>query len=309
MRSDGTDGPNENANAGNPVFGAGGPHEALYYDKSGGGKTVCALCPRRCALTPGETGLCLARRNVGGSLCSLNYGAISSLALDPIEKKPLRRFHPGATILSDGSFGCNFTCPFCQNHSISRGAPVTRYLPPDALVREALSARSTGNIGIAYTYNEPLVSYEYVRDAAGLARSRGLCNVLVTNGYIEQMPLRELIPYVDAMNIDLKGDETFYIGMCGGDRQTVLNTIEAAYAAGLHIEITNLLVSGRNDNAEAVTETARCVASVSESIPLHLSRFFPGYKMSELPPTDAAFVREAAAIARKYLKYVYTGNV
>ena len=309
MRSGGKAGPAGKTHADYPVYAATGGREALFYDKTGGGTTVCALCPRHCALAPGATGACLARRNDGGVLYSLNYGAISSLALDPIEKKPLSRFHPGAMILSAGSFGCNLICPFCQNHGISRGAPATRYMPPEELVSEALSARSAGNVGIAYTYNEPLVSYEYVIDTAELARSRGLYNVLVTNGYIEQAPLLRLLPYVDAMNIDLKGDESFYKDLCGGDMQTVLNTIKAAFAAGCHIEVTTLLVSGRNDNAGAVTEAALRVASVSDAIPLHLSRFFPRYKMIDLPPTDAGFVREAASIARKYLKYVYAGNV
>ena len=283
--------------------------EALFYDKTDGCVTVCGLCPRRCRLGPGETGACLARRNEDGVLYSLNYGRISSIGLDPIEKKPLYRFHPGSMILSAGSFGCNFTCPFCQNYGISRNVPETRRVSPDDLVRKAAAARDFGNVGIAYTYNEPIVSYEFVKDVSVLARSHDLLNVLVTNGYIEPEPLKELLPYISAMNIDLKGDEVFYREMCGGGQKTVLRTIEASFAAGLHIEATTLLVSGRNDNIGAVTGVARAIAHISDDIPLHLTRFFPRYRMAGAAPTDAGFVYEAARVAKKYLRYVYTGNI
>ena len=283
--------------------------EASYYIKEGGGVTVCALCPRRCALRPGGTGACLARANRDGVLYALNYGKVSSLALDPIEKKPLNRFRPGSYILSAGSFGCNFHCPFCQNHQISRSTPDCHDMTPAELVTKALSAVGGGNIGVAYTYNEPIIWYEFVTDAAKLAKSKGLVNVLVTNGCIETEPLGELLPHIAAMNVDLKGDDDFYSEMCGGDRNAVLHTIETAHTAGCHVEVTNLLVSGRNDNPEAVAAIAGRIAAISEDIPLHLSRFFPRYKMLAAAPTPAAFVYEAAAIARQYLKYVYTGNV
>jgi len=289
--------------------GVGIGREASYYIKKGGGAVECALCPRKCRIMPGCSGACLARKNRGGTLYSINYGKISSLALDPIEKKPLHRFHPGGMILSAGSFGCNFTCPFCQNHHISGNIPETAVMTPQNLVDKALSARARGNIGVAYTYNEPLVSYEFVLDAAGLARREGLVNVLVTNGYIGLGPLAELLPYIDAMNIDLKGDEAFYRELCGGGREAVLRAIETARAAGCHIEITTLLVSGRNDNIDAVEGIARQVASLSDEIPLHLSRFFPRYKMADLLPTDIDFIRDAVKTARMYLKYVYAGNI
>lgn len=283
--------------------------EALFYKKTGGGGTGCELCPRRCRLAPGASGACLARKNAGGTLYSLNYGRVSSLALDPIEKKPLYRFRPGSMILSAGSFGCNFFCPFCQNHSISRNIPETRKETPDSLVQKAVAAKEYGNIGIAYTYNEPSVWYEFVLETAMRAAREGLANVLVTNGYISPAPLAELLPHISAMNIDLKGDAGFYRDMCGGDAGTVMETIKTAARAGRHVEVTTLLVTGRNDDEKAVSGIAAAVSEISEEIPLHLTRFFPRYKMSGEAPTDPAFVRRAAEIARRKLKYVYAGNI
>ena len=212
-------------------------------------------------------------------------------------------------ILSAGSFGCNFACPFCQNHEISKNVPKTSIITPAALVEKALACREEGNIGIAYTYNEPIVWYEFVKETAELAHSENLLNVLVTNGYIEPAPLRALLPHIAAMNIDIKGDEAFYRELCGGRRRTVLNTMEAAFAAGCHVEATTLLVSGWNDNRETVDEIAREIAAVSDEIPLHLSRFFPRYRMADAPPTSVAFVYEAVSAAKAHLKYVYPGNI
>jgi len=282
---------------------------ALYYEKADGGRTVCRLCPRGCSVAPGGTGVCLARRNDAGELYAINYGRVTSLNLDPIEKKPLRRFHPGSMILSAGSFGCNFKCPFCQNHHISAGEPESGYMAPDTLIRAAISAKTGGNIGVAFTYNEPLIWYEYVLDAARIAAGSGLYTALVTNGYINEAPFRALLPFISAMNVDLKGDGPFYRDLCGGRREDVLRTIRLAHAAGIHVEVTTLLVSGYNDNQNAVDEAARSVAAVSEDIPLHLSRFFPRYKMTGAPPTGAAFVTSAIKTARKYLTYVYGGNM
>lgn len=301
--------PSENEAAGSTGHQDHIMREALFYEKAEGGIAICALCPRRCAIPPGATGTCLARRNLGGTLYSLNYSKISSLSLDPIEKKPLYRFHPGSWILSAGSFGCNFMCPFCQNHSISRSIPQTYDMPPESLVERALLARADGNIGIAYTYNEPIIWYEYVKETAALGAAAGLRNVLVTNGCIEHAPLDALLPYIDAMNVDLKGDDEFYSELCKGWRAPVIRTIEASHAAGCHVEATMLLVSGRNDNRAAVEGAALSIAAISEEIPLHLSRFFPRYKMAGARPTDPAFVFEAAVLARRHLKYVYPGNV
>ena len=283
--------------------------EAMFYDKSGGGLIICGLCPRRCSILPGGIGACLARHNEGGTLYSLNYAKITSISLDPIEKKPLKKFHPGAMILSAGSFGCNFTCPFCQNYAISQSVPQTLAIAPDALVRRALAARNSGNIGIAYTYNEPIIWYEYVKETSELAQAENLLNVLVTNGYINAGPLEALLPYIAAMNIDLKGGEDFYKRMCGGDMQAVLNTIKMAHSAGCHVEITNLLVSGWNDNAGAVEEISSRIAAISDEIPLHLSRFFPRHNMQNSQPTDTAFTLEAVKIASAHLKFVYPGNI
>ena len=283
--------------------------EAQYYSKQSGGITVCRLCPKQCNIAPGNTGACRARQNRGGVLYALNYGEVSSVALDPIEKKPLRRFFPGSTILSAGSFGCNFHCPFCQNYGISQEKPQTAAMPPEELVQSALSARGRGNIGIAYTYNEPLIWYEYVKETAELAHGNGLLNVLVTNGYINPAPLAALLPSIDAMNIDIKGGDAFYRELCGADRQTVLNTLQASYSAGLHIEATLLLVSGHNDNLHIVEDIARKIAGVCTDIPLHISRFFPRYKMPDMPPTDMGFMGEAVQAAKSHLAYVYAGNV
>ena len=283
--------------------------EAMYYSKAGDGKTICALCPRMCALMPGSTGACMARMNEAGTLYSMNYAKVTSVSLDPIEKKPLRRFYPGSMILSVGSFGCNFSCPYCQNYGISQSTPQTLAMAPGALVRRALAAKNSGNIGLAFTYNEPIVCYEFVRETSEQAYDGGLLNVLVTNGYINPEPLNELLPFIAALNIDLKGSEAFYKEMCGGNRRTVLRSIEAAYAAGCHVEVTNLLVTGWNDNQSAVKEIAGAIASISDEIPLHLSRFFPRHNMQGVLPTDSEFVHDAVKIAGAHLKYVYPGNV
>ena len=271
---------------------------------------ICELCFHHCDLAEGQTGLCRARACRGGAVVPLNYGKVASLALDPIEKKPLRRFHPGSQILSVGSFGCNLRCPFCQNHEISmagEGELETLELSPEALADKALALRPYGNIGAAYTYNEPLVGYEYVRDCAALVRERGLVNVLVTNGTIEEAPWRELLPLIDAANIDLKGFTPGWYRKLGGDLETVKRSIALA-AEGRHVEVTTLLVPGENDGEEEVRALARWLASVDRGIPLHLSRFFPRHHMQDRPPTPVERVYRLADAAREYLAFVYTGN-
>ena len=282
--------------------------EAAYFDAQGLQSIRCQLCPRQCVLKPGETGACHSRMNRGGVGISLNYGRISALALDPIEKKPLARFFPGSRILSVGSFGCNLKCPYCQNHSIADAVPQTQAMNSAELVDRALALKSQGNIGIAFTYNEPAVWYEYVLETARLAHEVRLKNVLVTNGFINQEPLEQLLPVIDAMNIDLKGDTQFYREVCKGSLAAVEQTIRRASCA-CHVELTTLLVTGYNDNLEFVERTARWIASVSADIPLHLSRFFPRYRMTETEPTDRAFVLNAVDTARKHLRHVYAGNV
>lgn len=273
-------------------------------------KALCELCFHHCALDEGQTGLCRARACQDGKIVSLNYGKLTSLALDPIEKKPLRRFHPGSLILSVGSFGCNMRCPFCQNHEISMagdsGIPTVEVFP-EQLAAKAAELVPRGNIGVAYTYNEPLIGYEYVQDCASLVHEQGMVNVLVTNGTIEEEPWRALLPLVDAANIDLKGFTPSWYQRLGGDLETVKRSIALA-AERCHVEVTTLLIPGENDSEEEIRELARWLASISSEIPLHLSRFFPQYQMVDSPPTPVEQVYRLAEAARGYLSYVYTGN-
>ena len=273
-------------------------------------KTRCELCFHHCALDEGQTGLCRARACQDGKIVSLNYGKLTSLALDPIEKKPLRRFHPGSLILSVGSFGCNLRCPFCQNHEISMagdsGIPTVE-VSPEQLAAKAAELVPQGNIGVAYTYNEPLIGYEYVQDCAALVHEQGMVNVLVTNGTVEEEPWRALLPLIDAANIDLKGFTSAWYRRLGGDLETVKRSIALA-AERCHVEVTTLLIPGENDSEEEIRELARWLSSISSEIPLHLSRFFPRYQMLDRPPAPVEQVSRLAETARRYLSYVYTGN-
>lgn len=270
---------------------------------------VCELCFHHCTLDEGQTGLCRARANRDGQIVSLNYGKLTAWALDPIEKKPLRRFHPGSMVLSVGSFGCNLRCPFCQNAAIAAaGADIpTRDCPPEALVREAVRLQARGNIGVAYTYNEPLVGYEYVRDCAALVHEAGLKNVLVTNGTIEEQPWRALLPWIDAVNIDLKGFTAEWYRRLGGDLETVKRSIALA-AQTCHVEVTTLIVPGENDGEDEMRALSAWLAAVRPDIPLHVSRFFPRHHMTDRPPTPVKTVYHLADIARENLQSVYTGN-
>lgn len=270
---------------------------------------TCALCFHHCTLAEGQTGLCRARANRGGVIVPLNYGRITALALDPIEKKPLRRFHPGSRILSVGSFGCNLCCPFCQNAGIAAvGAETdTRDCPPETLVQTALELRAQGNIGVAYTYNEPLVGYEYLRDCAALVRRAGMVNVLVTNGTIAEQPWRDLLPLLDAVNIDLKGFTESWYRRLGGDLETVRRAIALA-ARCCHLEVTTLVVPGENDSEAEMRALSAWLASLDPEIPLHVSRFFPRHRMQDRPPTPVETVYRLAEVARERLRYVYTGN-
>ena len=273
-------------------------------------KQRCELCFHRCALEEGQTGLCRARINRGGTILPLNYGKVTSLALDPIEKKPLRRFHSGSMILSVGSFGCNLRCPFCQNHEISmagEGELDTEELLPNDLAALAERLRPRGNIGVAYTYNEPLIGYEYVRDCAVAVRARGMVNVLVSNGTVEEAPWRELLPLIDSANIDLKGFTEGWYRRLGGDLEAVKRNIVLA-AERCHVEVTTLLVPGENDSEAEIRALSRWLSGIDPDIPLHLSRFFPRYRMTDRPPTDVNAVYRLAEVARESLRWVYTGN-
>ena len=273
-------------------------------------KLECGVCHYHCKLSENQTGVCKARSNIDGKIVPVNYGEITSIALDPIEKKPLSRFYPGSKILSLGSYGCNLKCSFCQNHEISmvgKGELRTQHATPEDVVKIALDLIPRGNIGIAYTYNEPLVGYEFVRDCAKLAKSNNLKNVVVTNGCFNEQVLNEISPYIDAFNIDLKGFSHKFYKNIGGDFQLVKNFISKAHK-NAHIEITTLIIPGENDSQEEIIELSDFIASLNNDIPLHISRFFPCYEMTEKKPTEIKKVYELADIARRKLKYVYQGN-
>ena len=272
---------------------------------------ACDICPHGCVLAPGQTGRCRARSNRDGVIISDNYGIVTALALDPIEKKPLYHFHPGSRILSVGSFGCNMHCPFCQNSHISMiGMSAIKpghAMKPEELVEAALSERKKGNIGIAYTYNEPLIGYEFVLDCAAIAVQSGMANVMVTNGYIRREPLLKMLPYIQAMNIDLKGFRKEYYIKLGGGLETAKETIALA-AEACHVEVTTLIVPGENDSETEMEELAAWLSGVDPNIPYHVSRFFPNWKMTDREPTPVSKIYCLANIARRYLNHVYEGN-
>lgn len=279
--------------------------EARFYEAVGH-TAHCKLCPHGCVIRDGKTGLCNVRRNIGGVLYSESYGQISSLALDPIEKKPLRHFHPGRHILSIGSYGCSMSCPYCQNSSISQSIPQTQFIPPEELVE--LAKACPGNLGIAFTYNEPFVSMEYLLDTAPLIKEAGLNVVLVTSGMANEDPLEALLPYVDAMNIDVKGFRQSYYRKLGGDLKTVKRTVKKC-AGDCHVEATTLIVPGENDSEEEMHDLSCWLLSISPDIPLHVTRFFPCYKMTDRPPTPIPTLYKLAETAKRQLKHVYIGNV
>ena len=274
---------------------------------------VCGACPRHCRLAEGALGFCRARKAAGGRVVAANYGKVTSLALDPIEKKPIAFFHSGENVLSVGSFGCNLRCPFCQNDSISQcgeNGVACQSVAPGELAELALKVRrERGNIGLAYTYNEPLVGWEFVRDCAREVHARGMLNVLVSNGCAEAEVVEELAPLIDAANIDLKGPSQEYYDWVGGDFAAVCRTIRMLHAAGCHVEVTTLIVPGRNDEEGDIDAIAEFVASVSPEIPLHVTRFFPRFRMADGEPTPVVTVRRLAEVARRRLKHVLTGNL
>ena len=277
---------------------------------------VCKVCFRHCNIPESGLGFCGARTCTDGEVTAANYGRVTSLALDPIEKKPLARFMPGSMILSAGSYGCNLRCPFCQNYQISwseeayRFADRAEYIPPDELARIALACRDRGNIGVAFTYNEPLIGYEYIRDTAKLVHEQGMVNVIVTNGTADLQVLSELAPYIDAMNIDLKGfTDRYYNEVLGGDRAMTMAFIEEA-VKHCHVELTTLIVPGENDSEDEIRRMTEWIAGLTngEEIPLHISRFFPRFRMTDRDATKVRLVYRLADVARERLRYVYTGN-
>ena len=286
-------------------------HKNAPQHNSADARVTCELCPHACRLATGETGFCRARENRGGVIRSKNYGRVTSLALDPIEKKPLHYFHPGSFILSVGSFGCNLACPFCQNAAIAMAdaSIETENVSPAQLaaLAEELSRRPPGNLGVAFTYNEPLLSYEYILDTAPLLHAAGLAVVLVTNGTICADPLERLLPHIDAMNIDLKCFREDGYSRLGGDLWTVKETITRAVMRGVHVEVTSLIVPGMNDSAADMEEEARWLAGLSPEIPLHISRYFPRHRMTT-PPTPISTIDRLTEIARQNLRHVHRGN-
>lgn len=279
----------------------------------------CEVCFRHCLIQEGKTGVCGARTCKNGAVVAANYGRISSAALDPIEKKPLRMFRPGKKVLSIGSFGCNLRCPFCQNSEISWSDEALTLMweadtyTPEEVVSRAARLVSAGNIGVAYTYNEPLVGYEFVRDTAMLAHEAGLENVLVTNGTASASVFNEIAPYIDAMNIDLKAfTDGFYRDLIDGDLAMVKDFIESA-AGSCHVELTTLIIPSYNDSEEEIDALSSWVAELEiktgKKIPLHITRFFPGFHMTDRPATPVADVIKLAKVASKHLEHVFTGNI
>ena len=274
-------------------------------------KTVrCGLCPHRCHIPENVFGACGARVNRKGSLIAEGYGQVSSAALDPIEKKPLYMFRPGKHVLSIGGFGCNLRCPFCQNYEISmeyvdirRSA---RELSPDDVAALAVQAIPNGNIGVAYTYNEPLIGYEFVYDCAVLVHTEGLCNILVTNGCINKEPLESILPLIDAMNIDLKGFTQGFYDRVNGNLETVKEAI-ALSAGSCHMEVTTLVIPGENEGD--IEDIAKWISSIDPGIPLHLTRFFPRYRYSGKAATPRETILRLCETAKKYLDNVFAGNM
>jgi pyruvate formate lyase activating enzyme len=285
------------------------PKKAMFWEEAGGGKVRCRLCPHGCIISPGKTGICRVRENRDGTLYTLNYNLATSLALDPVEKKPLYHVHPGGYLLSVGTFGCNFACEFCQNWHISQERPRLAAISADKLVNTAAIERDRypAVVGIAYTYNEPTVWMEFVLEAAQLAKEQGLVNALVTNGYISKEALKEVLPFIDALNIDVKAwDDEFYRRLIRGRLKPVLETVEESLKEAW-VEVTYLVIPGENDPEEEVGALARYLASLSPSVPLHLSRYFPNYRMGG-EPTPLATLERLREVAGEHLHYVYIGN-
>ncbi len=278
----------------------------------------CNVCHNKCNLNEGDTGLCRARTYKNGAFECINYGQVTSIALDPIEKKPLYLFYPGSRIISVGSYGCNLRCPFCQNHEISygfgkEGDLIYRYISPTELSQIAEEYVSQGNIGVAFTYNEPLVGYEYVIDASVEVHKKGMKTVLVSNGCVTEEIAQMVIPHIDAMNIDLKGfTDSYYSDFLGGDRKTVMDFISIA-ARSCHVEITTLIVPTYNDNECEIEEIASWIASLNDGrgqkdIALHLNRYFPRFRLTDIPAPDYSKMEQLKIAALKHIENVFIGN-
>lgn len=289
-----------------------GVREARFWKRIGDSKVQCTLCPTGCKIGEGNLGVCGVRRNIGGKLSTLVYGLASSVMNDPIEKKPLFHFYPGSSALSFGTVGCNFSCEFCQNYTISQakvGDIPLRSLSPEEVVQLVERYHSGG---VAWTYNEPTIWHEFTYDASKLVKKKGFYSVYVTNGYINEEPLRELSPYLDAMNIDLKSiSDDFYRKLCRGRRDPVLDTCKLAKELGIHLELTNLVIPGYNDDPKEIRELCKWVVeNLGTDVPLHFSRFHPDYNMREVPSTPLETLSKAYDIATEEgLRFIYLGNI
>lgn len=278
--------------------------EAMFYEKQNE-RALCQLCPNKCIIKEGYKGICGTRVHKDGKLYAENYGQVSGIMIDPIEKKPLAHWRQGTDVLSFGSYGCNLKCPFCQNHSISKGKPSVISLQPDAIVAQTISYDLEA---IAYTYNEPTVFYEMVYDTAKLAHLKGLKNVLVTNGYINTEPLLKLLPFIDAMNVDVKTyDDQQMLELCGGRLSTVIETIKRSKVM-CHVEITMLIVPGLNDDILEMTKFAKWLFGEVGDLVIHVSRYFPRYEY-DLPATDIDLMIRMQKAVKQYFTNVYLGNV
>ena len=288
-------------------------HEASFYKKLGGKKVQCNLCRRNCLIAENGKGQCGVRKNIEGKLYSLVYGRTLTMSVDPIEKKPLFNFKPGSRCLGISTYGCNFMCKHCQNWQISqeRSEEVILAVPftsPEKIVEQTLAA---GVEGIAYTYTEPTIFAEYALDTMKIAHKKGLYNVWVSNGYMSKECINEIAPFLDAINVDLKGNAKFYKEVVGNANiDFVKENIAYLYKKKIHLEVTNLLVPGFNDSEKDFKEVSEFIAGIDKKIPLHFSRFYPMYKLDYLPSTDLDKLRKAKEVAKEVgLKFVYLGNV
>ena len=288
-------------------------HEAQFYKPLEDKKVQCELCPRNCTIPEGQKGFCRARKNIKGKLYTLTFGKPCSIAVDPIEKKPFYHFHPGSRVFSIATYGCNLACDHCQNWQISQADPekeIVEDVPPERLVELALEAKCEG---IAYTYTEPTIFYEYAYETTKLAKEKGLYNCFVSNGLINREPLKKISNYLDAINVDLKSfKDDFYknVAHFPGGVEPVKQTIKNAVEFGIHVEVTTLLIPGHNDSEEEIRDIAKFIKSISPEIPLHFSRFFPHHKMKDVSPTPVETVMRAQEIGlEEGLKFVHVGNV
>jgi pyruvate formate lyase activating enzyme len=286
---------------------------AKFWEKLPEDKVRCTLCPRFCVISPGKVGLCRVRKNEGGELFTLIYGSIISMAVDPIEKKPLYHFWPGSDIFSISAVGCNFTCRHCQNWSISQAGPEGvsfEELSPERIVE---MTKRYGSRSIAYTYAEPVVWFEFCYDTAKLAHEAGLHNVYVTNGYMNLPAWEDIRPYLDAANVDVKAfSDDFYRRICGAtSMKPVLETCEWMVEHGIHLETTYLIIPRENDDPDEIRKFCKWeVEKLGPEVPTHFSRFYPHYKMTDRPPTPVETLERAVKIAKEEgLQHVYIGNV